>query len=328
MFPGPPFDRYVPNWDQIIYKLRNKDKIMHDALGDRMKSQYEDRARYTLPRRTYTIIRLDGKAFHTYTKTCKKPFDLDLIEDFDNAAKETIEQIQGAKFGYAQSDEFSILLTDFDKITTDAWFDGNIQKMVSVAASTMTAHFNKYRARRWRKNQIELKNSAFLAWNGMGEEADDNTDLDKHFEFKLAYFDARVFTIPDPTEVYNYFVWRNNDCARNSINMVAQSIFSFNELQNQSCSQIHDMLHLKNINWAEYPDELKNGRLIVKEEREEIVVGKSGAGPIGSTPLGFVYGTDTKVSMKTVKRTEWVARPAWVFTKNPEPLKALIPKYE
>src|SRR5579859_3516902 len=102
---------------------------MKDDLGDRMKSYYEDRTRISLPRRTFTIIRIDGKAFHTYTQGLKRPFDVELIEDMDLTTKFLCENIQGAKFAYVQSDEISIALTDFDKITTDAWFNGNLQKM-------------------------------------------------------------------------------------------------------------------------------------------------------------------------------------------------------
>src|SRR5512137_2136173 len=118
---------------------------MQDALGDRMKGQYEDRTRYSLPRRTFTIIRLDGKAFHTYTRGLKKPFDGDLFADIDTAIINMLPEIQGAVFAYTQSDEISVLLTDFATTQTDAWFDGNLQKMCSVAASIMTAQFNAAR---------------------------------------------------------------------------------------------------------------------------------------------------------------------------------------
>src|SRR5690348_14094376 len=121
---------------------------MRDDLGDRMKNSYENRTRYSLPRRTYTIIRIDGKAFHTYTKNLQKPFDAGLYEDIDKAIIEIMPQIQGADFAYTQSDEISILLTDFATTQTNAWFDGNIQKIVSVASSIMTAEFNKQRLKR------------------------------------------------------------------------------------------------------------------------------------------------------------------------------------
>jgi tRNA(His) guanylyltransferase len=114
-----------------------------DSLGDRMKGQYEDRARFMLPRRTYTIIRCDGKSFHTFTRHCEKPNDAALAGAMDVAASALCREAQGAKLAYVQSDEISVLLTDFALPTTDAWFDGNVQKMVSVAASVVTEAFNR-----------------------------------------------------------------------------------------------------------------------------------------------------------------------------------------
>ncbi len=208
---------------------------MKDSLGDRMKSNYEDRSRYFLPRRTYTIIRLDGKAFHTYTRHLEKPFDMDLIEDMAEVTKFLCENIQGCVLGYTQSDEISLLLVDFDKPTTSAWFDGNIQKMASISASMAAAKFNEIRSPR---------------------EAHRN----------LAFFDSRVFSISDRIEVMNYFIWRQKDATRNSISMAAQSKFSHKELQGKSSSDMQEMLFtLKGINWNDYPTSCKNGTMVTKK---------------------------------------------------------------
>lgn len=256
---------------------------MNDELGNRMKENYENRTRYLLPRRTYTILRLDGKAFHTYTKGLKRPFDSGLIADMDAAIVAMLPKLQGVVFAYTQSDEISILLTDFEKETTSAWFDGNLQKMCSVAASIITAEFNKYRM--WRSDIIyDTLGSPF--------------PFDK---YNMAYFDCRVFTIPDRTEVMNYFRWRQQDCIRNSVSMVAQSNFSHKELHGKSQINMHDMLHAKGVNWAtDFTDGEKNGRIIEK------VTYKSG----------------------DVERTHWVANGAWVFTKDEGKLLNIIPKYE
>ena len=272
---------------------------MNDALGARMKEQYENRTRYSIPRRTYTIIRLDGKAFHTYTRDCEKPFDKGLIKDFNDAALNVVSQIQGAQFAYVQSDEISILLTDFEDIGTQAWFDGNIQKMASISASLMTAEFNKLRHDRQVKYSLE-----------------NNIDFAESDRWKLAHFDSRVFTIPDRIEVMNYFIWRNQDCARNSSNMVAQSLYSHKELQGKSQSQVHDMLMEKGINWAEYDESLKNGRLIMKESFHIPDLNPSQKELRESCPrLNFVS-----------ERHRWVVKPAWKFTQNTTTLMLMIPK--
>jgi len=116
-----------------------------DSLGDRMKGHYENRTRYLLPRRTYTVIRVDGKAFHAYTKGCDRPYDSMLSEDMDFTAVALCRQIEGAAIAYVQSDEISLLLTDFADNQTQAWFDGNLQKLVSLSAAIATAHFNSFR---------------------------------------------------------------------------------------------------------------------------------------------------------------------------------------
>ena len=204
-----------------------------DCLGDRMKDFYENRTRIFLPRRTYTIIRIDGKAFHTYTRGLAIPFDEKFVNDMDETACYLCKNIQGAKFAFVQSDEISILLTDFDGLTTDSWFDGNIQKMSSISASLATAKFNELRPN------------------------------------KIALFDSRVFTIPSAIEVENYFIWRQQDTVRNSISSVAQSIFSHSELNNKNSGQMQEMCFQKGVNWNDYPAKLKRGRLIVKQEYDK-----------------------------------------------------------
>ena len=203
-----------------------------DNLGDRMKENYENRTRYLLPRRTHTIIRIDGKAFHTFTKGCQRPFDRIILNSMNSTMLTLCQELQGVKLAYVQSDEISLVLTDFEDIQTQAWFDGNLQKICSVSASIATGAFNKY-------------------WN--------SSDMDG-----TAYFDARVFTIPDPIEVHNYFVWRQKDCIRNSISMVAQSLYSHKQLQGKNCNEMQEMIFQKDINWNDYPSYLKRGRVAEK----------------------------------------------------------------
>jgi tRNA(His) guanylyltransferase len=222
---------------------------MKDQLGDRMKDFYEDRTRYKLARRTNTIIRIDGKAFHTYTKGLQRPFDQGLMEDMDKTTEYLCQNIQGAKFGYVQSDEISILITDYDDTTTHAWFDGNLQKMASIAASLATAKFNQLRMARstWEGSDI----AGYL----------EQDDIEN---FKLAHFDARVFQIPYQEEVINYFIWRQQDATRNSISSVAQSLYSAKELHGKKTSDMQEMIFQKGINWNDYSPREKRGSVIRK----------------------------------------------------------------
>lgn len=211
-----------------------------EQIGTRMKAQYEDRSRYYLPRRTYTIIRVDGKSFHTYTKALARPYDIGLMRAMDSTAYSLCEEIQGARLAFIQSDEISILLTDFEKITTSAWFDGNVQKMASVAASLATGFFN-------------LKIMCYAPKNDLG----------------TAFFDARVFCIPDPIEVANYFLWRQLDATRNSISMAAQAHYSHKELHGKSASDMQEMLFRKGINWNNYPARSKRGGAVIRKPQTD-----------------------------------------------------------
>jgi len=263
---------------------------MRDELGDRMKKNYENRTRILLPRRTYTIIRVDGKAFHTYTRGCERPFDIGLMADMDETACYLCKNIQGAKFGYVQSDEISILMTDFDKLDTDAWFDGNIQKIVSVAASMATAKFNHLRLRRKFDTTIASVGVIMDMW-------------------KLAEFDARTFTIPADYEVENYFIWRQNDCVRNSISSVAQSHFSSKELNSKNMSEQQDMIHAKGDNWNDYDAKVKRGRFIFKEAIE--------------LDTEFI---DVTLKQERYIRNRWVSGECPTFTQDKEFLMERVPK--
>lgn len=204
-----------------------------DSLGDRMKQNYEDRSRVLLPRRTYTIIRIDGKSFHTWTRGLKRPYDTDLMGCMDDAATAICKEAAGSELAYVQSDEISLLLTDFRKIESAAWFDGSVQKLASICASIATVAFN-------------------LSVMARG--------IDKR---PTAMFDARVFVIPDPVEVANYFIWRQKDAERNSVAMLAQAYGSAKQLHGVDRTGQHDLIHEAGDNWNNHPADFKRGRAVV-----------------------------------------------------------------
>lgn len=231
---------------------------MKDSLGDRMKSFYESRTKHFLPRRTYTIIRIDGKAFHTFTRGLKRPFDAGLIDDMNMTTLQLCKQVQGCKFGYVQSDEISLLLTDFDKLGTAAWFDGSVQKMTSVSASIATEQFNNYRiARAISDYSMDKANERKSMFNLIDECI---------FKIRTAQFDSRVFTIPSAMEVENYFIWRQQDCTRNSISSVAQSLYSHKELEGVNTGGMQELIFQKGINWNDYSAREKRGGFIYRDD--------------------------------------------------------------
>lgn len=209
---------------------------MKDALGARMKSDYEQRARLMLPRRTWTVVRLDGRAFHSYTRGLDRPFDAQLVEDMAATAAVLCEEVAGCRLAYTQSDEISLILADTATPTTQAWFDGNQQKIVSITASLATAVFNELRPG------------------------------------KRALFDSRAFTIPDPVEVSNYLIWRQQDAVRNSIQMAGQARFSHRALHLKSTGDIQEMLwSAHGVNWNGYPARFRRGTVVAPITRTGVV---------------------------------------------------------
>ena len=231
-----------------------------DPLGDRMKESYENRSKTYLVRRMPVIIRLDGKAFHTFTKHLQKPYD----EVFHNAMNSTMkylcENIQCCKLGYTQSDEITLLLTDYDTLDTDAWFDNNVQKICSISASLATWAFNTFFAEE--VNVWAAKNN--ISPMEYLNEGKDEYLLKLHKAYrnaciKGAMFDSRCFNIPE-SEVTNCFIWRQQDATRNAIQMLGQCHFSHKELQDKSNNDIQDMLMTqKGINFNDMPIEFKRG---------------------------------------------------------------------
>ena len=236
-----------------------------DSLGDRMKENYENRAKTYLVRRMPVIIRLDGRAFHTFTKGFKRPYDEILHNTMNATLKYLCENIQGCKIGYTQSDEITLLLTDYDTLTTSAWFDYNVQKMCSVAASMATMAFNKFLAYNIETYKWEWSVSLTPQCVEVQNAHQEYVDLLVKAANKGAMFDARCFNIPED-EVTNCFVWRQQDATRNAIQMLGQCNFSHKELQNKSCNDIQDMLMLqKGINFNDMPVEFKRGVCCIKQ---------------------------------------------------------------
>lgn len=237
---------------------------VHDDLGCRMKTFYEQIPKTKLMRRCPVAIRIDGRAFHTFTRGFQKPFDDVLIKSMQETMKYLCENIQGCVLGYTQSDEITLILVDYKKLTSSAFFDYKVQKICSIAASMATMAFNESFSKIYSKlyrDKIEH-----------GENVD---ELIKTYAFKAgkAMFDARCFNIPKE-EVTNLIYWRQLDASRNSIQMVGQANFSHKELQNKSCNDIQDMLMTqKSINWNYLPTYQKRGSCCV---RNKIVIESDG----------------------------------------------------
>ena len=241
---------------------------VHDDLGKRMKD-YEMRDRYFLQKRIPVAIRVDMRAGHTFTRGFKRPFDYIFMKSMQETAKYMCENMENAKFAYVQSDEITIILTDYDTLETDCWFNYRTDKLCSISASMATMAFNKYFEENVTNEVLEYKMVPHCV--EIQQEIKEYHDTLRAAVNKGAMFDARCFNIPKE-EVTNLIYWRQLDASRNSIQMVGQANFSHNELQNKSCNDIQDMLMLqKNINWNDFPTYQKRGSCIVKSDEKETI---------------------------------------------------------
>lgn len=237
------------------------------TFGDRMKV-YEAAYRFVLPRRTYTLLRLDGRAFHTYLRGASKPFDEQFMADMDAVAVALCAEISGSVFAYTQSDEISVLVTDFASEQTEPWFGGVVAKQLSISAALATAVLNERRPGR------------------------------------RALFDSRVFTLSDPVEVANYFLWRQRDAVRNSIAMAAQAHFPHRRLHGVSTGGMQELLWSEaGVNWNDYPDGCKRGRVTVRRT--------------GERPVDYVDKRTGKAVSVTATRSWWETSVAPHFTTKP-----------
>lgn len=203
---------------------------MNDDLGDRMKN-YENVTRNYLTRKIPAVIRVDGNAFHTFTKNFNKPYDSHFFHSMLTAALQTTKRMQGFKCGYVVSDEVTFVLTDYDTILTQPWFGYNVNKLVSISAAIMTYNFSRF----------------YPTHEGP------------------IVFDSRAFNLPKE-EICNMLLWRAKDWHRNSVTMYARSVFSHNEVHNKSLGQLHELLHTKGMNWTTDIDPMfKNGTFFWKE---------------------------------------------------------------
>ena len=219
----------------------------------RMKENYEKRSKTSLVRRIPVIIRVDGKAFHTFCRRFKRPYDEFLNNSLNKVMLSLCENIQGTKFAERHSDEISLLLTDFDSLQTDAYFDYNVQKICSVVASMATAEFCRILIK---ENEITLTDDSVIS-----------DDIKLGLDEPWPCFDARCFNLPEH-EINNYFWWRMQDAKRNSVSMVAQANFSHKQLQGKSSDEMQEMLwQEKQINWAKLPQGQKIGFYCVRKKK-------------------------------------------------------------
>ena len=245
--------------------------LVKDDLGTRMKEFYEKPYKTKLTRRTPVAIRIDGKAFHTFTRGFAKPSDKVLMTAMQRTMEYLCKNIQGCVFGYTQSDEITLILIDYQKFTSSAWFDYEVQKICSISASMGTMAFNKF----FEKNINDWISKNAPSFHEVWHNPEDEKLYHAYLNAskKGAMFDSRCFNIPKE-EVANLIYWRQLDAARNSVQMVGQANFSHSELQGKTCNMIQDMLLTqKDINWNNFPIDCKRGAACIYQNPDSITNG-------------------------------------------------------
>ena len=231
--------------------------MKYKTLGDRMKGAYENRYRLYLPERLPVIIRLDGRAFHTFCRGLKKPFDQIFIRTMQKTTLKLCENISGCKLGYVQSDEISLLLMQ-SKLESQPWFDNNLQKIVSVSASMATLYFNQA----WEEecsNYLEKMFDDNCTW----DEEDEKYVETLNAKSNTATFDSRVFVLPED-EVCNYYIWRQQDASKNSILSLAQSMYSPAKMHGFKTNELQDKMFTEyGINWNDLSTVEKRGTCVI-----------------------------------------------------------------
>jgi tRNA(His) guanylyltransferase len=209
-------------------------KHADNSLGARIK-RYEAAYDHRFTPRSCLFVRVDGKAFHTFTRHCARPFDQNIVNAMEYAMYRTSREMQGFKLAYAQSDECTFVLTDFDTHQTQGWFGYELNKVVSLTASMFTAYFN----------------------DGYGT-------VEKDPALDYALFDARAFIVPID-DAPNVFIWRQQDWERNSVQMLTRAHFSHKQCERKRIPDMHEMLHGVGVNWAHLDPQLKNGTYLTRD---------------------------------------------------------------
>lgn len=189
------------------------------------------------------VIRLDGRAFHSYCRDLARPYDEQFMADMDATMIALAQQIDGVRLAYVQSDEISLLLTDHyvrpdgERVEQGFMFGGGIQKLVSISAAIASTTLNM---RRYGK-----------ASN------------------RIALFDSRAFSVTDMDEARDYFVWRQEDAEVNSLSMLASAHFSHKQLHGVPNGNRAVMLHGAGIDPDALPLGFQRGRIVAFEPQEQ-----------------------------------------------------------
>ena len=224
---------------------------------------YRSLTDYRLLPNSYVIVMLDGRGFSKKIKNkFRKPFDKRFVNAMNNTAKYLCENISGCKFAYVQSDEISLVLTDFETPETSSFFDYRLSKLLSICASAATAKFNSCMLETKLAESLSIYAPSSANVESVGEVLKDNP---------LYEFDCKAWNVPTWNDVYGWILYRQLDCFRNSKQQTAQTYFVHKELVGLNCDeQIEKLKNEKSVVWACFDNGLKYGRFIYRGIEQKI----------------------------------------------------------
>lgn len=229
------------------------------SLKEKCKS-YQERVNYYLDPEKWIIVHIDGKNFSSLIKNnFHKPFDEDFVQMMDNTAKYLCQEVQGVRFAYVQSDEISLALKK-NTPKSDIFFGGRLCKLQSIIAGMASSFFTK----------------EMMIYNLRYTDTNFNDYLEVAKNSNVYQFDCKAWNVDDANDAMAWFLFRNIDCIRNSKQQAAQAYLSHKQLMGKTADeQIKLLKSSQNINWNNYFDGWKYGRILEKDNVEMILDGKS-----------------------------------------------------
>jgi tRNA(His) guanylyltransferase len=214
--------------------------MANDGLGDRCKAFEMAEAGRRAMRGIPLLARLDGRAFHTFTRDLRRPYDPAMTTCMIETTRTLVHETQAA-VGYTQSDEITLAWFEATQSESDYAFDGRFQKLASVLAGLASARF------------CQLLVTHLPAKAG-----------------ELPHFDCRVWQVPTLDDAVDVFIWREDDATKNSVSMAASALYTDRELFGKDGAAKQDLLHARGVNWNDYPAAFKRGTYLGRRtvERE------------------------------------------------------------
>lgn len=254
-------------------------------LGVRQK-ELEHKTRHFLPAGSYTMIRVDGKSFHSWCRGLQRPYDMRLVETMRQTMLALCERTQDCVLGYCQSDEITLILAGYSGEKSQSWFDGNLLKNTSIPAGTASAHFNHHAAQIFEADEIAARD--------------------------LAVFDGRAWAVESVDDVLGNLVFRIRDAERNSASMLGQAHYSPRQLHGVSRRDLIERLEAEHgVSWDAQPGSFRSGSMCIKRT--------------DTRPVTFTHKrTGELITLPNVERSFWSVEDAprpWEV----EQLRGLIP---